>query len=336
MKLHFTLFVALLSAVSCTSEAIDGTIVTPHMEQETAPGKSLLYCSTFQIAWNELKGRALRKEGGSAGEPLIVRCLDKGLSTRDDISEDCYVAMAGKGKDGIVKQINKALAEKFGDAAPIINDAVLPENTLVWAYLYKNLEFEKEFEGLNAPISFHSPDRVTKIKAFGIEKYSSGKHRELGRQVEVLEYKDDSEFVIRLKSIRPNDEIVLAKVKPGDTLLETIKNVQKRAGERRAWQLSKGDTLQIPKFDFDITHSYDELLEIYCLWQVARQQIRFRLDEKGAVLKSEARIQVQPEEIGRPRHFVFDKPFLIYLKEKNAKYPYFAVWIENAGLLVKE
>ena len=212
------------------------------------------------------------------------------------------------------------------------------EDTMAYAYLYKNLKFEKEFEGLEAPIAFHSSGGTNRVKGFGIQKYSSGKHRELGRQVEVLAYKDDSEFVIRLKSVRPNDEIVLAKVKPRDTLLATIEAVQKRAGGRRAWQLSKGDTLQIPRFDFDITRSYDELLKIYYLWKKAEQKIRFRLDERGAVLKSEARIVVQPEESGRvePKHLIFDRPFLIYLKEKGARYPYFALWVDNAELMVRE
>ncbi len=35
----------------------------------------------------------------------------------------------------------------------------------------------------------------------------------------------------------------------------------------------------------------------------------------------------------RSRRLVFDKPFLLYMKEKGAKNPYFAIWIENAELM---
>jgi hypothetical protein len=39
-----------------------------------------------------------------------------------------------------------------------------------------------------------------------------------------------------------------------------------------------------------------------------------------------------PEQL---REFVFDKPFLLCLKEKEAKYPYLAIWVDNSELLVK-
>jgi hypothetical protein len=34
------------------------------------------------------------------------------------------------------------------------------------------------------------------------------------------------------------------------------------------------------------------------------------------------------------RNLVFDKPFLILLKRREAKRPYFALWVGNAELLV--
>jgi hypothetical protein len=35
----------------------------------------------------------------------------------------------------------------------------------------------------------------------------------------------------------------------------------------------------------------------------------------------------------KPRRFLLDKPFLRYLKEKNADEPYFVIWIANAELM---
>ena len=60
------------------------------------------------------------------------------------------------------------------------------------------------------------------------------------------------------------------------------------------------------------------------------QSIRFRLDESGAVLKSES-IGVWAR--GR-REFVFDKPFLIMVKRQKARRPYLVLWIGNTELLV--
>jgi hypothetical protein len=62
------------------------------------------------------------------------------------------------------------------------------------------------------------------------------------------------------------------------------------------------------------------------------------LSEKGVVLKSSSSLLVT---LGRgafehvPINMIFDKPFLIYLKEKEGKYPYFAMWVNNAELLIK-
>lgn len=336
-------FLVLLSlslyAAGCSSEqsGIDGTRVLPYMQAEIAPGENVVYCLSFQIAWNQLVEKGKKGDDSDKNKPPIARFLSESLSTKDDISEDCYVAMAGKRRDDIVAKINEALKAKFGDEAPVVKESLQIEDTaLAYAYMYKNLKFEKEFEGLDAPIAFESSAGTTNVAAFGIQKYSSGKHKELGKQVEVIEYKDDSEFIIRLKSAGSEDDIILAKVEPQDTLLETVEAVQKRAGKPRAWQLGRGDTLQIPKFDFDITRYYDELKKVYYLIEEAMQRVCFRLDEKGAVLKSEAGIVQAPEEHGRPRHFVFDRPFLLYLKKKDAKYPYFAMWVENTELMVKK
>jgi hypothetical protein len=68
-----------------------------------------------------------------------------------------------------------------------------------------------------------------------------------------------------------------------------------------------------------------------------KQLVRFQLNEKGAVLKSEATIAVAALAIARPLNLhimVFDKPFLILMKQARAPRPYFALWVGNASLLV--
>ena len=37
------------------------TLITPHMEEPIVPGKNLIYCSTFQIAWNELQENLIKE-----------------------------------------------------------------------------------------------------------------------------------------------------------------------------------------------------------------------------------------------------------------------------------
>ena len=99
--------------------------------------------------------------------------------------------------------------------------------------------------------------------------------------------------------------------------------------------------LIVPVVDFDRAREYTELYghtihaankELDGLPIIfAKQSIRFRLDERGAVLRSEAGIGMGGGIA--QRHLIFDKPFLILLERKDANNPYFALWVGNAELL---
>jgi hypothetical protein len=357
VKVHAILaavFILLTLTAGCTSteapvqvdsSKLEKTLITSHMEEKITPGRNLIYCLTFQIAWNELKDNIIKEDIRLTDEPPIVPFLNKSLSTKADISEDCYVAMAGFGKDGILEKINKALKAKFGADAPVVEEQLGPDWIFAYAFLYKNLEFKQEFECLEKSIAFPFNGGVKKVKAFGIKEYDSDskRHQKIARQVSILHYNFFSEhpdFVIRLKSASPDDEIILARVEPEETLAKTLAGVQRQIENAEPDTLDYDDTLQIPQFDFDLKHSYSELcnkhfknkgFKGYFILK-AIQSIRFKLSEKGVLLKSEARIPVPCE----PKRLIFDRPFLIYLKEKGAKYPYFAMWVGNAELLVKE
>lgn len=324
------------------SNSLEKTVITSHMEVDIKPRKNLLYCSAFQLVWNEFRDI---EDTHLPNEPQVVKILDKKTTTKKDVSEDSYVVAIGKLTDSI-SAINKALKAKFKDEAPAIEkpdfSGFSEEAILAYAFLYKNLKFKDEFENLDSPIMFISDGKASKVKSFGIKKYApyNKEHQLLSKQVSILDYKDNSDFIIHLNSLSPNDEIILAKIKPEKTLLQTIEKVKKRIENSKEDLIKEDEILQIPKFDFEITHSFLEI-EKY-LSRLAEgpakaiQNIRFRLNEKGAILKSEARIVVEGEGFELPRRFVFNKPFLIYLRQKSGKYPYLAIWVDNPELLVKE
>ncbi len=57
--------------------------------------------------------------------------------------------------------------------------------------------------------------------------------------------------------------------------------------------------------------------------------IDFRLDRCGAILKSHAINEVR---CIAPR-FVVNRPFLLYMKRRDADQPFFVMWVDNAELL---
>ncbi|NQT85065.1 hypothetical protein HQ563_18765 [bacterium] len=325
------------------SKDLKHTIITAHLEQKIVPGKNLIYCSTFQLAWNELRDNIVKEDVRLTDEPPMVKILNKKLTTKADISEDCYVAMAGFGKDNILAKINQALRSKFDENAPTVTAQLPPESIFAYTFLFKDLKFPTPFESLKKPVSFRSPSGIVPVKAFGIREFAPRKprHAKLGRQVRILAYDySTDECVITLISSSPGDQIILARINPRQTLMETIRSVLRMVEGRDSQSLDYNDALQMPKLDFDIFHSYSELLgkdllnEGFTTYYIAkaRQDIRFRLNEKGAMLKSQAEIQVESASMN---NLVFDSPFLLYLKEKQSKYPYLAVWVDNPEILLK-
>jgi hypothetical protein len=366
------------------SQQLKHTIITPHMEQIISPGKNLIYCSTFQIAWNELQDKLIKEEIRLKGDPLMAELLNKQLSTKSDLSEDGYTAMADKFTPEFVERLHKALKEKFGKEAPPKLKVNIPESLkpfLAYAYLYKNLEFPTEFESLPLPMIFRSGGEETGVEGFGISGDASGEQSvRLHKQVLVIdgptspfdyfkfkdEDKDDDDpatkllkrikskrdstdsarsrkyidIILQLKCKSEDDEMILALIKPEDSLMGTIEEVMERVRNSEPYAMGERDRLSIPKLDFSINHSFKELTGCYFEnkgWEdwfigMALQWIRFRLTEKGALLKSEAKIMAIR---GIPHSYAFNKPFLIYLRHKDAKYPYFAMWVDNAELMLK-
>lgn len=328
-------------ALRAKAKDLERTVVTAHLKEPIKAGRNVLWCNTFQLAWNELCeffGEDVRLED----EPPMVPILNEKLSTKADVDAASYVALAEIVKDGIIGRIEKALEGKFkGLASPeLVPDPTEldPTDIVAYAYLFKNLVFATPFESPHS-IWF----RGKRVEAFGIEKHGR-KTARTGRQVLIHDYVSRDDFVIELDTKASGDRLILAKVEPAGTLLQTVRAVQGRLDRARPERMVRRDILKIPKLNFDITRRYGELIpknlvnpkgEGYFI-KKALQDIRFRLDEKGAFLKSEAMILVKALEHGPgPRHvMIFDEPFLILILRRGRDVPYFALWVDNPELLV--
>ncbi len=103
--------------------------------------------------------------------------------------------------------------------------------------------------------------------------------------------------------------------------------------------LSARDVLLIPDIVWRITHRFTEIegrkftntglkgQKINLAWQ----DIQFRLTRTGAELRSDAGISM----LSLPAYYLFNRPFLIFMKKRDAQTPYFVMWIDNAELLCK-
>jgi hypothetical protein len=324
------------------------TYVTPHLQAPIVDGQNLVWCATFQLAWDELCAAAGGDVHLAPPEDPMVSVLDRHPITTADLDPDSYLAIAGKVRDGIYARISQTMHDRFADAKPRLmptpRDAVLPDDIVAYCYLFKKLDFPVPFERLDMPLDFAG----TKVTAFGMAPDKSG-HEKMAQNVTILDYLDRDDFLIELKIKSPKDHLVLAKIKPGKTLEETIKAVQTRQAAATPFSARPIDILTVPKMNFDIDRSYPELdgklivrplaTALGGLWiHKAVQNIRFQMDEKGVVLQSEAKmvaIGCSDDVPNHPLLLEFDKPFLLLMSREGGKHPYFAMWVNNPALLVK-
>jgi len=304
---------------------LDRTVVTPCFGTEIPEGKNVLWCNTFQLAWNELCD-LLGEEALAQFDSPTIAALNKGPATKDELDDPSYVAIAGQGP-GVLAEIRRELRRKFyGAALPeLLSEPGLGDmEWIAYAYLFKHLPFEWAFTRFEYPMNFDD----TEVAAFGIDQYLKDQDDEvkMAGQVVVHDYQAPDDFIIELKTRSEGDRLVLARVPPAETLAETVAGVRRRVSQGQPTGMREAEDLAVPVFDFDILRRYPEVCPP-C--QIAAQSIRFRLDETGAVLKSEA-----VAAGGEARSFRFDGPFLILLERKDAKNPYFALWVANAELMV--
>lgn len=325
------------------------TVVTPHLEEAIAGGRNVLWCGSFQLAWNEacvLLGEDLHFEP----EAAMTAVLNKKQFTEQDIDEESYAAVAGFVKDDVFTKIQQELDDKFkGKAAPrYIPPQELtprPQDIVAYAYMFKNLEFAVPFERIEEPLTFGKD----KTSCFGVEEEFKEEHAEMLEQFEILDYRDENDFIIEFKTKSEKDRVILAKIEPQSTLAATIEAVEKRAAAAPPLQPQFGDVLKVPKLNFDVTRRYDELenkrlvvnnpkIAPDLFVASAVQNVRFQLDEKGVRLKSESHISMKCAAPPHPpaKHImIFDKPFLLMLQRNDAQTPCFALWVDNAELLMK-
>jgi len=326
------------------------TDVVPHSNSTIVAGRNLVYCANFQIAWDRLRDDVVKAPIELTGAPDMARQLNDEPFPRESLSERAYVALAGRVSDGILDRIRSQMAERFPSVRPRLVPRKEEALIVAYAYLQKRLPFVVDFDRLKQPMRFRAADTEATVASFGIEDFASHAPREkcLRTQVTVLDYVSDDDFIIQLVS--QIDAIVLAKIPRSATLAQALalakKRIRQPVGRDVQSQLDLEEPLAVPVISLFVEREYTELvgqsltnpgfagLEI----GAATQLIRFQLDESGAIVDAEARSTLLngDEPPPQPRRFVFDRPFLIYLQEREAKEPYFVMWVENPEVLVRE
>lgn len=324
------------------------------------PDGNLIWCATAPLAWDALRehlGGPLELPGGNA----TLAALNRSSFDASVLEPGSYVVGAGSLGDGTLERLQQELIDDFGEGRDPVLDRLaqdaLAGTPFTYAFLFKSLEWHVEFEQLPEALEFrwHEPtpedpsappmarrrEQRTGVRAFGLGKYDPHKfewHQKMAEQIRIYESEDTDEFAVDLGSEDQGDRILLARVDPGETLEDTVARALELAS-RAPGKMRDEDSLRVPLIDFDLDHRFqltdaESAGDAPASMAAALQKVRFRLDHRGALLKSRFHYilgmgMVPPE----PRKLHFDQPFLVLMREADRP-AYFAMWVANPELLV--
>lgn len=355
---HGTPYVEPVRVFDGDSELLNESIVIPTLDTPLPAGKNVIWCASFELAWNRLKSDVVKGNVEVAGAEQVAARLNASVASESDLSPESCFATAGWAKDGIGERIRREFAARFpGEPLPEID----PQAVLVaYAYLKAAARFTIPFFDNPAEFAFvDGAGRRTAVSSFGIRIRldDSVADDRVRKQVEVLYVKrsaspdDDAkgrivptEFALDPCRTTSPYQIVFAVVPRQDTLAATLADVVSKIehwSPGHAVEFGALDVLLVPNMFWKITHHFRELEGrerkllnpgFEGLWiETALQTIEFKLDRSGAELASESGVAIA----AIPTHYVFDRPFLVYMKKRDAARPFFVMWVDNAELLCK-
>ncbi len=340
---------------SDSSDSLEQTIIVPTLDSPCPQNKNVVWCSSFQLAWNRMKNDVIGAPVEVVGAEELAARLNDAKQSDADVEARSFYAAAGRVEGGIIGKVRKDMAARFpSHNLPDFNDVVgNPRDILAYSYLTANVPFKYPYRQVGGKFAFTDSRGVeSDVGAFGVWGIHSA-YKKMREQVEILYVHEDSnernedrqmkEFAIDLCKHSKPYQVVVAVVEPKNTLAQTLEHINRQVADGKQQELHQEmsilksvDVLLVPEMFWEIDHRFKELIGKMVANAnpampivEARQGIRFKLDRYGAALESEATIAVS----AIPRHFKFNRPFLVYMKKRDREQPFFVMWVDNAELL---
>lgn len=299
------------------------TEILPTLEHAISKDKNALYSSSLLFAWDDIRKRIEQPINiDNSFTDLIL--LNNSKSFMKSLDSNEYYG-TGKIEDGVVK---------------------------VRAEFSKSLPFELKLTSFTNQLTFDGK-KVESFGKVGYDNHSEG-------IIQILYYKDDNNFILKLLPRDKEHEIILFKssdtYKSMGEILPLIANKimvgkKEKITVKKGWRynLTDEDEVVIPKFKFNIENNYVSIEgknfkggnQNYLI-ETAYQRTAFILDESGAEIESEAEVELMLDDVEEeetkphPKKMRFDKPFFLMLKRVDCDNPYFGLWTNNSELMVIE
>ena len=298
----------------------ENTDFLPTLEHKISAQKNSVYCVTLLYAWEEVRKQI--------NEPLII---------------------SEKYNDLLLLNNSKSFVNVLKSNEYSANGTIDGNLITARAEFKKSLPFEIALNSYDNKLIFNGKD----VASFGV---SGRNYFTQLKIVQIIYYKNDNNFIIKLLPKDKEHEIILFKTdKVFNSMAEMNEEILKLSeigekemkNEKQKWKynIDEKDEVIIPKFNFNIETNYTNLegkafkttnqnYIIETIWQ----RTAFLLNESGAKIESidEMIVLCEEDEKPYPKKMIFDKDFLILLKQTNSQNPYFGLWVVNPELMIKE
>lgn len=301
---------------------LQNTEFVPTLESNISNHKNSIYTASFLYAWDKIKQKLNLKLNVSDLNSIEFKLINQSTSYKNTLTDNEYTAE--------VEIVDSVIAAR--------------------AFFNKTLPFPTILQKLQKPILFNK----TNVSAFGMQPYNA----EAAKFTEIMYYKDDDHFVLKLTPKDKAHQILLVKgisnvtnliaaVKQTDELISAGNNERNLSKARWKYSLNEIDIFSIPVIKFNIDNNYTNIEGQAIITNnkkyyvaTAYQRTGFILNENGAVVESQA-YAVTDSSAAEPskvlaKKMVFDKPFFIIVKRIKSDNPYFVMYVQNDELLTKE
>lgn len=291
------------------------------------PHTNLVYSVGLQLAWDKMSENTqgeIRIENG----PLQVMEMNRAPGSFKDISKKWSIGLAAVSGPQLQTLFAREFSAKFHG-----HDTIVPEVDSGGIALI-GFAWKPTVLGFSLPYYRQalSMNGVT-VDAFGIGTEADAEN--YGGRVTIHHYNGPEDFVVSITSDTLSDRLVVARLKkPDDLFLRNYYKVRDSLQNGREPGINPGDRLLIPAFHFQSHQHFRE----FNTGPIQNPEFRNMhlvdgLNIYRVGLGNDQMMSGRPDYVQKGRRMLLDKPFLLMLIEKDAPYPWFAMWVNNQELM---